>query len=232
MCCVCHLGFNQAAPITWQTVIAYSWIHIMRTPSETLRDRWLEALLPMVETHGWSEEAARSAAKEAGLDAGEQALAAPSGLNDLIDHFFEQAAETMLADLATHDLDALRVHEKVAAGIKAWLTALEPNKAAVSKAAARGMMPWGAGAAVNRIWKVADLIWESAGDTATDYNRQTKRALLSAVLPSIVLRWLVTEDEAHMDALIMRRLKQAMKLGQSGSKLIGPLLDMIDKRRP
>lgn len=203
----------------------------MRTPSETLRDRWLEAFLPMVETRGWGEVAAREAAVEAGLDEGEQALAAPSGLNDLIDHFFETSAETMLAELATQDLDALRVHERVAAGIKAWLAALQPNKPAVSKAAARGMMPWGANAAINRVWKTADLIWEAAGDTATDYNRQTKRALLSAVLPSIVLRWLATEDSVHMDVFITRRLKQAMTLGKSGSKIIGPLLKMIEKDR-
>lgn len=202
----------------------------MRTPSESLRDRWLEALLPLVEEAGWSGQTMTRAGELAGLDAGEQALAAPNGVNDLIDHFFEQAGDAMLADLATQDLGALRVHERVAAGLKAWLKALEPNKEAVRKAAGRGLLPWGAGAASRRVWSVADLIWEAAGDTAEDYNRQTKRALLSAVIPSVVLRWLNTSDEAVIDALIMRRLKQAMKLGQTGGKLLGPVLSALSRK--
>lgn len=201
----------------------------MRTPSESLRDHWLEALLPLVPEAGWSHTALARAAEIAGLGAGEQALAAPNGINDLIDHFFETAGDAMLADLATQDLDALRVHERVAAGLKAWLKALEPNREAVRKAAGRGLLPWGAGAASRRVWSVADLIWEAAGDTAQDYNRQTKRALLSAVIPSVVMRWLHTRDEAAIDAHIMRRLKQAMKLGQTGGKLLGPVLSALSR---
>ena len=155
----------------------------MRTPSDTLRDRWLKAALPLVETGGWTVDTLAKSAETAGLSEGEQALAAPNGVNDLIDHFFESSADGMLEMLATQDLGALRVHERVAAGLKAWLGVLEPNKEAVRKAASRGMLPWGAGAATRRVWRIADTIWEAAGDTATDYNRQTKRALLVSCNP-------------------------------------------------
>ncbi len=199
----------------------------MRTPSETLRDRWLKAALPLVETGGWTADTLAKSAEASGLSEGEQALAAPNGMNDLIDHFFESSADGMLELLATQDLGALRVHERVAAGLKAWLGVLEPNKEAVRKAASRGMLPWGAGAATRRVWRIADMIWEAAGDTATDYNRQTKRALLSAVIPSVVLRWLNTDDEAAIDRHITRRLQQAMRLGRAGGKVIGPILDAL-----
>lgn len=201
----------------------------MRAPSETLRDTWLESLLPLVSESGWTARNLSRAAENAGLSEGDQALAAPNGLNDLIDHFFEKAADDMLIALATQDLDALRVHERVAAGLKAWLGALEPNKSAVRKAAGRGLLPWGAGAATRRVWAVADAIWEAAGDTATDYNRQTKRALLSAVIPSVILRWLTTDDEAAIDRFIARRLKQAMQLGRAGGKVLGPVLDALSR---
>ncbi|MBO6636417.1 MAG: hypothetical protein JJ937_18090, partial [Parvibaculum sp.] len=55
------------------------------TPSETLRFRWLDALLPDVPFDGWTEAAAAVAADRAGLTPGEQALAAPNGISDLID---------------------------------------------------------------------------------------------------------------------------------------------------
>ncbi len=203
----------------------------MRTPSESLRSKWLKAALPLVSEQGWTAETLASAARAAGLSEGEVALATPGGVNDLIDHFFDEAIDSMLENLVTEDLGSLRVHERVAAGLKSWLAVLEPNKDAVRKAAARGMLPWGAGAATRQVWRTADAIWEAAGDTATDYNRHTKRALLSAVIPSVVLHWLETEDEAAVDRYIMQRLKQAMRLGQTGGKLLGPVLNALNRSK-
>ena len=59
-------------------------------PSETLRRRWLAELLPDVAFDGWTEAAARLAAGRAGLSEGEQALAAPQGVVNLIDAFFDE----------------------------------------------------------------------------------------------------------------------------------------------
>ncbi|MEO0448845.1 MAG: COQ9 family protein [Pseudomonadota bacterium] len=203
----------------------------MSTPSQTLRDRWLEALLPRVPQTGWTLASAKRVARQIELTDGEQALAAPNGITDLIDHFFEQATDQMLETLSTEDLDRLRTHERVAAGLRAWLDALAPNKAAVRKAAGHGLLPWGAGAAVKRVWKIADAIWDAAGDTATDYNRQTKRALLSAVIPRIVIYWLDHDDPDKLDAFIAKRLQRAMKVGQAGGKIVGPALDFMERVR-
>lgn len=201
----------------------------MSTPSDKLRDRWLDTLLPEVARTGWTLGAMRRSAESAELSEGERALAAPNGLSDLIDHFFERASDQMLVALAQLDLDALRTHERVAAGLRAWLSALEPNKLAVRKAAGRGLTPWGTGGAVKRLWRISDAIWEAAGDAATDYNRHTKRALLSAVIPSIVLRWLDSDDPDEIEVLIERRLQQAMTVGKTGGKFAAPFLDFAEK---
>ncbi|MDJ0921787.1 MAG: COQ9 family protein [Henriciella sp.] len=203
----------------------------MRTPSEALKDRWLDAALVHINVDGWTERVLQNAAEEADLSENEQALAAPNGVNDLIDHFFERATDEMLERLSTENLEQMRVHERVAAGLRAWLDSLDANREAVRRAAARGLLPWGAGAATRRVWKIADAIWEAAGDTATDYNRHTKRALLSATIPSIVLYWLNHDDDDAVDAFIMRRLKQAMQLGRAGGKVVGPVLSAIEKFR-
>lgn len=203
----------------------------MTTPSTKLRDRWLDALLPIVAESGWTMVNAKQAARDAGITPGEQALAAPNGVTDLIEHFFDRAIDQMLATLATRDLTALRTHERVAAGVRAWLDALADHKGAVRKAAGRGLVPWGAGAAAKRVWSIADAVWEAAGDTATDYNRQTKRALLSAVLPPIILYWLEHDDPDDLDRYIADRLQTAMKLGQTGSKILKPVLDLAEQVR-
>ena len=203
----------------------------MSTPSQNLRDRWLDALLPRVPQTGWTLVSAKRVAREIGLTPGEQALAAPSGITDLIDHFFDRALDEMRNSLSAEDLTQLRTHERVAAGLRAWLDALDDNKAAVRKAAGHGLLPWGAGAAAKRVWVISDAIWDLAGDTATDYNRQTKRALLSAVIPRVVIYWLDHQDSDALDAFIARRLQLAMKIGQAGGKVLGPILDLGERLR-
>jgi ubiquinone biosynthesis protein COQ9 len=79
-----------------------------QTPSEAYRSRWVEALLPHVAFDGWTDAAAAIAAKEAGLTQGEQALAAPNGVIDLLEHFFATAEAEARANLASEDISALR----------------------------------------------------------------------------------------------------------------------------
>ena len=105
------------------------------TPSAALRFRWLDALLPEVAFDGWTEEAAAKAADAAGLTAGERALAAPGGVTDLIDAFFDRAGEAARDSLAAQDLSGLNTPGRVRAGVLAWLAALEPHREAVRRAA-------------------------------------------------------------------------------------------------
>lgn len=200
-------------------------------PSVRLQDKWLESLLPHVADMGWTDQAYMTSMREVGISSDEAALAAPSGISDLIERFFDRAEEDMLAALAESDLSDLRTHEKVAAGVKAWLGALEPHREAVKRASARGFLPWNTPDAAQRTWKTADAIWTAAGDTATDYNRETKRGLLSAVLPPIVLYWQNEPEEADLDAFIEKRLENAMTFGKWGSKIAKPGLELLDRLR-
>lgn len=199
-------------------------------PSETLRRRWLAALLPEVPFEGWTEEAAKAAALQAGLSDGEQALAAPQGVINLVDAFFDAAEADARSALAEEDLSAMRVPDKVKAGVRAWLAALEPNREAVRRAASRGFLPWGAGPALQRTWKVADMVWTAAGDRSEDYNRYSKRGLLAAVIPTIVLYWADNPSPEDLDAFIARRLANVSGIGQRAGRIVKPMLERFGKR--
>lgn len=203
----------------------------MTTPSLELRTRWLEALLPLVPFEGWTRAVADKAAQEAGLTQGEQALAAPRGLADLVDGFFDTAETEANTALLATDFTGMGVRAKVASGVKLWLAALSANREAARCAATRGFLPWVAGDALQRTWSTADMIWTGIGDTSTDYNKYSKRALLAATLPLIFMRWLDEEDEEVLDTYISDRLTRAMKFGQAGDRLAGPFLDALEKLR-
>jgi len=199
-------------------------------PSEILRRRWLAELLPEVAFEGWSEEAARAAAGRAGLSEGEQALAAPQGVVNLIDALFDAADAEARAALAAIDMTAMRVPDKVKRGVLAWLEALEPNREAVRRAASRGFLPWSAGPALQRTWKVSDMIWTAAGDASEDYNRYSKRGLLAAVLPAIVLYWADHPAPEDLDGFVSRRLANASGIGQRAGRIVKPVLERFGKR--
>lgn len=199
-------------------------------PSLLLRRRWLAELLPDVAFEGWSEAAARLAAGRAGLTEGEQALAAPQGVVNLIDTFFDDAEEAARATLAGEDLSALRVPDKVKRGVLAWLAALEANREAVRRAASRGFLPWSAGPALQRTWKVADMIWTAAGDASEDYNRYSKRGLLAAVLPAIILYWSDNPAPEDLDGFVTRRLANVSGIGRRAGQVAKPVLERFGKR--
>ena len=199
-------------------------------PSILLRRRWLAELLPDVAFEGWSEAAAKRAAARAGLTQGEQALAAPQGVVNLIDTFFDDAEEAARAALAGEDLGAMRVPDKVKRGVLAWLAALEPNREAVRRAASRGFLPWTAGPALQRTWKVADMIWTAAGDASEDYNRYSKRGLLAAILPAIILYWADNPAPEDLDGFVTRRLANVSGIGRRAGQVVKPVFERFGKR--
>ena len=201
-----------------------------KTPSQTLRDRWLEALLPHVAFDGWTRESAAIAAKDAGLTEAEQALAAPGGTLDLINHFFDSAEFELKSALDHEDISDFGVRYKVARGVRLWLDALDPHREPVRRAAQRAFVPWRTGPAAGRAWSVADAIWTGIGDASTDYNKYSKRGILAATLPSIVLSWADGTDGDALDALIEKHLTRAMKIGQAGGKIFKPFLTPFARR--
>ncbi len=201
-----------------------------KIPSIELKNRWLEALLPHVAFDGWTRESAEIAAKEAGLSKQEQALAAPGGILDLLNHFFDRAEGALLAGLDEADLSDLGVRGSVALGVRLWLDALDPHREPVRRAAQRAFLPWRTGPAAGRAWSVADAIWSGIGDTSTDYNKYSKRGILAASLPPIVFAWTDGADGDELDEIILKHLTRAMKVGQTGGKIFKPLLAPFAQR--
>lgn len=203
-----------------------------RPPSLRLRDRLLETFPAQAAAQGWTEAALKAAAAEAGLSEGELMLAAPQGMRDLAEAFAARADEAMLAHLARLDLSSMRIRDKVRAAVRARLEAQAPYKAA-----ARAMTRWlarpdRARLAAPILWNTADRIWRALGDSSTDENFYSKRAILSGVLASTYARWFADDSEdseatwAFLDARIenvmqFERLKaRAKPLAQAGETAV------------
>ena len=204
-------------------------------PSDLFRERLLDAMLDLAPETGWTQSGLDRAGERAGLTKGQVLLSCPNGVADLLEALGNRAAKAAGARLSQPDIAAMKVREKVATAVRAYIAALEPHKPAVKRASAS---PANLLAGPRGLWTGADAIWAGLGDKSTDYNWYTKRMILTGVIGSTVVAWLGTDDPAQVEAFLANRIENVMQFekfkGQVrdfAAKMPNPM-DMFGKTKP
>ncbi len=194
----------------------------MTAPSDLFREKILDSMLVLAPDTGWTQAGLDRAGEKAGLTRGQVLLSCPGGVADLLEALGARAAKAAQTRLAAPDVTAMKIREKVATAVRAYLAYLEPHKSAVKRAAAS---PANVLAGPKGLWTGADAIWAGLGDTSTDYNWYTKRAILSGVLASTLVAWLGTDKAEEVDAFLDRRIENVMQF----EKFKGQVIDAASK---
>jgi len=185
------------------------------------KDRLLLATLANVPFDGWSITALRAGARSAGIAEAEAIALFPRGAAELVEWFSAWADRAMLARLDSGEFSALKVRDRVAAGVRARLAVLGPHREAARGALAVLALPQNVPLGLKLVYHTVDAIWYAAGDTATDFNFYTKRALLAAVYGATMLYWLDdrSPDCVDTDAFLERRLADVMAVPKIAERL-------------
>jgi ubiquinone biosynthesis protein COQ9 len=191
------------------------------TPSARFRASILEAFPVHAARLGWTDAAFKAACEEVQLSEGEAGLACPHGATDLFDVFADRADQAMLQGLADLDLPSMRIRDKVKAAVQLRLEAQAPYKEAARAMTRALARPDRAPEAARLVWRTADLIWRALGDTSTDENFYTKRAILSGVLASTYARWFADNapDSADTWAFLDARIENVMQFEKFKARL-------------
>lgn len=182
------------------------------TPEERRPDI-LEAVLSHVSFDGWSDKALSMAAKDLGLSMAYIKLAFPGGVDEMVDTFLMGADRLMMERLNDLDSQNMRIRDKIATAVETRLAVNMPYREAVQKTVTYLAQPHKLAISTKAVWRMSDLIWRWAGDTASDYNHYTKRAILSAVYSSTLLIWLGDTSEGFKEtsAFLDRRIDNVMQ---------------------
>lgn len=185
-----------------------------RARHTALRDRLIAAALDHVPFDGWSRKALERGAGDLGLDPADVLRAFPGGPADAADHFADWSDRRMLAELAKVDLDALKVRERVALGVRLRLEMNGPYREAMRRLLSFLALPPNAPLAARMTWRTCDHIWHAAGDRAADFNHYTKRGLLAPVYTSTIMYWLSDTSDGFADTwgYLDRRLADVLKI--------------------
>lgn len=163
---------------------------------------------------GWGDAARDMAAEAVGIDRDVAALAFQGGAAEMIDAWFAHVDAEMARACPPETLAAMKIRARIAALVEARLATLAPDREALRRALAVLALPTNVAHGVRLGWRSADRMWRLAGDTATDYNHYTKRAMLLGVYAATVTVFLDDESEGHADtsAFLHRRIDDIMRI--------------------
>lgn len=189
--------------------------------TQIARTKIIQAALPDIVFDGWTMDTLEAAAEKAGYDAAQMHAAFEGGVIDALDAFAAYADATMLEKLGVSAPDSMRVRDRISLAVMTRFEVLEPHKEAVKESMKFWLNPLNKPRAAKIVWRSADAMWEWAGDSATDYNRYTKRTLLSGILAPAMLVWLNdhSEDMSRTRRFVEGRIANVLSLGRLMSKM-------------
>lgn len=189
----------------------------MVEPADMNLDELRAALAPLVPAHaafdGWSNEALAMAAGELGVPPERARIAFPGGQVQMIDAWFDAIDKAMLDAFPPERIAVMKIRERIRELILFRFEAMRPHREALRRALAILAQPQNVAHAARLAWRAADRIWRVAGDTATDFNHYSKRAILVGVYGSTTLVFLDDEqaDLAATRAFLNRRIDDVMR---------------------
>lgn len=187
---------------------------------ETALDTLLDAALMHVPFDGWSEASFAAAVSDSGLEPGLARALCPRGAVDLAAAYHRRGDAIMQDRLAQSDLTEMRMRDRITHAVRTRLEACE-DKEAVRRGVTLFALPHNAPEGARLIWDTCDQIWTAAGDSSTDGNWYSKRAILSGVYSSCVLFWLGDDSpggQATWDFLD-RRIENVMQFEKTKAQI-------------
>jgi ubiquinone biosynthesis protein COQ9 len=114
---------------------------------------------------------------------------------------------------------------------------LRPHKEAARRAAAFLSLPPNLALAGTLVYRTVDAMWRATGDTSTDFNFYTKRAILAGVWSATLMRWFNdhSDDESETEKFLVARIENVMQferlkaqVNEALSRIPSPLSVLTD----
>jgi ubiquinone biosynthesis protein COQ9 len=202
--------------------------------ADDAEQRVLAEALRLAPKQGWNAGLVSKALAAAGFSEAEGQLLLPEGPRDLAALLSRRHDAVALGKLAGLDLAALKIRQRIREGVIARLDAAVEHADVLRPLAAFLAFPTNLALALRLTWESADAIWRWAGDTATDENHYSKRAILSGILISTLAVEMASGRASalsHLDARIdnvmaFEKWKAGLKPLDLASEMVSALARM------
>lgn len=188
-----------------------------RNPADMTLDELRLSLAPRIADaaifDGWSETALHAALEGSQIDPQVAALAFSGGAMTMIGAWIDTIDIAMAEALPSEALAAMKIRERIRSLVQFRLDAVAGREEALRRALAIMAMPQNVAAALRTGWRSADIMWRLAGDTATDWNHYSKRAILASLYGATLAVFVNDDSEgkAETRAFLERRIAGVMR---------------------
>lgn len=194
----------------------------MTSATYNIQEKILKEALADIPFDGLTWAVIVRASDKCGYDADVAESVFSNQVTGFLQFFSHWADQQMMLALKDVDSDAMKVRDRIRHAVWARLQVLEPYKEVVRLSLAHWMNPMKKPKAAKMIWQTSDVIWKWAGDTATDYNKYSKRGLLTGVISATTMAWLHDKSYNHekTGAFLDRRIDNVLVLGKFAGKIL------------
>ncbi|RZJ16333.1 MAG: COQ9 family protein [Brevundimonas sp.] len=169
----------------------------------------LDAAVARAATLGWNGRLVRAACEAEGMSVGDEELLLPNGPRDLAVLLSRRHDARALKALEATPPETMKIRQRIAAAVSARMEAGAQDIEASKRCAGFLSLPTNVDLGFKLAWETADHLWRWAGDTATDQNHYSKRAILGGILiPALTMRWFDGREAA--EAFVARRIENVM----------------------
>ena len=192
--------------------------------NELTLDELAVALAPAVADSavfdGWSNAAVDAAAQMEGVDPDVARLAFPGGAMDMIEAWIDTIEIAMVEAFPASKLAEMKIRERIRSLVQFRLDAVAGLEDALRRSLAVMAQPQNAARALKAGWRSADRMWRLAGDTATDYNHYTKRAILASIYAATLAVFVDDESEGKQTTrdFLDRRIEGVMRFERAKAR--------------
>jgi len=172
---------------------------------------------------GWGDAALVSAAEAAGVDPAVTRLAFPGGTMDMIAAWIDSVDARMEQAFDREVLARMPIRERIRALVWFRLEAVMGLEEALRRAVAIQALPRNLARTARLGWSSADKMWRLAGDTSTDYNHYSKRAILAGIYAATLAVFVGDDSEgkAETRAFLDRRIEGVMTFEKAKARWLG-----------
>ena len=203
--------------------------------ADETEQRLLDAALKHVGALGWTRRAVEAAGRDLGLSPAETELLLPDAGADLAALLARRHDARALERLAGVDPLDLKIRERIRAAVEARLDAAMTDESVLRRWGGFLALPQNLPLAGRLLWCSADVLWRWAGDTATDENHYSKRAILAGILAATTAIRLSSGRAAalaHLDARIENVMAfEKWKAGLKPSDALRELAEALSRMR-
>jgi ubiquinone biosynthesis protein COQ9 len=193
--------------------------------------RIMDQAMVLAPQFGWTDDMLIRAARMAGKDPSVLAVIAPDGAADILCRYLSGKTRAAIDQVGLPDDAGIR--DRIQAIIMKRFELMLADMPALERGIGVLHHPKNWRKGLRRAYHDADQIWLAVGDTATDYNRYTKRILLSRILIHSMPVFIAnTGDLDSVAKDVRKRLDRTVKIGGWLGKTAGRIRSGVGRILP